>query len=57
VDVEMNLKEEALQTFVNKYLKKFVPGVTCLLEIVDTVGGSVVLDTYYFTFNILREEK
>lgn len=51
VSLRLPLQETALSRWVNPYLAVMVPGYQSFMQLKDNVGGSVVLDLFYYTID------
>lgn len=51
VSLRMPLQETALSRWVNPYLSIMVPGYQSFMQLKDNVGGSVILDLFYYTID------
>lgn len=51
ISLRLPLQETALSRWVNPYLSVMVPGYQSFMQLKDSVGGSVVLDLFYYTID------
>jgi hypothetical protein len=56
VSLKMSLQETALSRWVNPYLAIMVPGYQSFMQLKDNVGGSVILDLFYYTIDSITLE-
>jgi len=54
--LRMPLQETALSRWVNPYLSIMVPGYQSFMQLKDNVGGSVILDLFYYTIDSITLE-
>ncbi len=51
LDLTLSMKDIGLTKFLNPYLTNMAPSQKTLLAVSDDIGGSVILDFYYYVPN------